>query len=347
MVTPMMKVLFRVDAGPRIGLGHLQRCLSLAMALHKFNAACIFLCNNEPKVKDRVTRFGFYGRTLDTIESWGADDLAQTIQMAAANRCNAIVVDSDYEGAGYLSKLRSAGFFVCAIEDTAPHPFPCQLVVNGDGHACQLLYHSSSRDTIFLLGTEYSILRPEFWKIPKRTLRDVAQNILLTLGGDDIYNLMPRILGLLGELPGTFFVTAIIGPFFDNLAEIEIAAKNARYPVRLIHAPDAVHKLMLNADVAVSAGGQTLYELACVGCPTVAVRVASNQDGQLQVFAKEGFLRVVGRANDNDIVDSIGNALLSLLSNTEARDSMGAAGQRLVDGQGALRVARMILAEVG
>lgn len=340
-----ISVLFRVDAGPHIGLGHLQRCLSLATALLHCGAACLFLTNEEPTARDRVRRFGFDGYTLGAVESWGANDLAQTIAMAASHRCAVIVVDSDYEGAEYLSQLRDDGFFVCAIEDIAPHPFPCQLVVNGDAHARQLSYDSSSGDTLFLLGPEYCILRREFWKIPSRVMRDVVQNVLVTLGGADPYNLMPRVLGLLGELPGTFTVTAIIGPFFENLSEVEAAAERVRRPVRLVHLPDSVRDLMREADMAVSAGGQTLYELACVGCPTVAVRMASNQDGQLQVSVDAGLIRAVGRADERSVVIAIGDAVLSLLRNPRARAAMSAAGQRLVDGQGALRVAETILAE--
>ncbi len=340
---PESCVLFRVDAGPQIGLGHLQRCLSLASALRQLDATCLFLTNEESNLLDRVTRFGFSGYRLDAIESWSAEDLAQAISIAGAHGCDAIIVDSDYEGDGYLDQLRKAGFFVCAIEDMAPHPFPCQLVVNGDAHAHQLPYHSSSGDTLFLLGPEYSILRAEFWKIGPRVVSDGVENILVTFGGADPYSLTPRVLKLLNELPGTFSVAAIIGPFFNNIREIEAAVERAERPIRLVHSPDSVCSLMLESGLAVSAGGQTLYELACAGCPTVAVRMAANQDGQLQVFEKSGFLRVAGRGDDDRIHNAIGETVLSLLPDPQGRKSMSGAGQRLIDGQGALRVAERIL----
>lgn len=339
------KFLFRVDAGPQVGVGHLQRCLSLATALCHFDVDCLFLTNKEPAVLDRVKHFGFDGYVLEAARSWGVDDLTQTIATGVAHKCNAIVVDSDCEGTEYLSQFRNAGFFVCAIEDTAPHPFPCQLVVNGDAHARQLLYHSSSGDTSFLLGPEYSILRREFWKVLPRVVRDVAENILVTLGGSDRYNLMPRVLRMLDDLRGDFTVTAIIGPFFGNLAEVKSVAEHAKHPVTFVQSPDSVRTLMLEADVAVSAGGQTLYELACVGCPTVAIRLASNQDGQLEAFAKAGFVRAVGRAEDEHVVTAMGHAVLSLLGDSKARAVMASAGQRLVDGEGAMRVAKTIMEE--
>ena len=346
MLTSKTIVLFRVDASPELGLGHLQRCLSLATALRQLKAACVFLTNESTSASERVARFGFDCRTVGAAESWGADDVERTLAMAASQECSAIVVDSDYEGADYLGQLRSAGFYVCAIEDVAPHPFPCQMVVNGDAHAYQLHYDSTSGDTLFILGPKYSILGADFWHVPSRTVRDGVQNILVTLGGADPYNLTPRILDSLDKLPGRFTITAITGPFFKNQSEVESAARCAQRQVSLVHAPDSTCELMIEADLAISAGGQTMYELACVGGPTIAVRIASNQDGQLQVFDEAGFALPIGHADDDNIASNIGDAVKALLPDFKSRAAMAAAGQRLVDGQGAMRVAQAILTEV-
>ena len=72
-------------------------------------------------------------------------------------------------------------------------------------------------------------------------------------------------------------------------------------------------------------------------------RMAANQDGQLRVFEEAGFIRVAGRGDDDKVVDVIGEAVLSLLPDYRARSAMSAAGQRMIDGQGALRVARAII----
>lgn len=339
-------VLFRVDAGPNIGLGHLQRCLSLAGALNRFGVYSLFLTNEEPRARDRVKNFGFQGYTIDGVESWGEKDISKTLEIAALNRSVAVVVDSDYEGADYLRELRDAGFFVCAIEDLASHAFPCQLVVNGDAHAKSLRYRSSSGDTMFLLGPEYAMLQNEFWEVPTRAHTDKVENILVTFGGADGFGLTPKVLNLLKTLPGSFFVTAIIGPFFESVDKVEAAMAGGDRRIELVRSPASVHKLMMQADLAISAGGQTLYELACVGCPTIAVRTASNQDGQLEVFEQAGFIRLAGRGDDDRIVDLIGDAVLSLVKNPKTRRNMSAAGQRLIDGHGALRVARAILSAI-
>jgi len=46
------------------------------------------------------------------------------------------------------------------------------------------------------------------------------------MGGSDPYNIMPKIIDLLDTLPGTFSVTAIIGPFFEELANANIWHKS-------------------------------------------------------------------------------------------------------------------------
>lgn len=338
-------MLVRVDANSSLGLGHVQRCLALASALRRLGAAPHFLMNTPQAIHDRVRAAGFPSDPLETDEAWDAGDRERTTALAESRGCRLVVVDSDHEGEDYLWQLRCAGFFVVAIEDLVPHPFPCQVVVNGDAHAEQLPYRSSSGDTLFLLGLRYTILRDELWDVLPRPTPAAVRNVLVILGGADPFNLMPEILAALAQVPGPFCITAVVGPFYRNLKEVASAAEGANHRIRLVHSPRSVRSLMLEADLAVCAGGQTLYELARVGCPTVAVRVAANQDGTLQDLAERGIVRFVGRAEERGVVSMIADAVASLLHDRGTRGAMAAAGRQLVDGRGALRVAERVLAE--
>jgi len=122
------------------------------------------LTNEEPTVIERVKRFGFESCILEADDSWGTADLEETLSIAATRECSTIIVDSDYEGADYLNRLRDTGYLVVAIEDNVPHSFPCHIVINGDVHVRELSYQSPFEDTHFLLGPEYSILRENFGK---------------------------------------------------------------------------------------------------------------------------------------------------------------------------------------
>lgn len=264
--------------------------MSLAAALQQLGATCLFLDTRDHTIRDRVANSGFNVSRTEGIAPGTAEDLKQVLDTALLHECEAIVVDSYDASHEYVMRLRTAGLYVVAIDDLARFAFPCQLVVNCGLQARQLPYSSSSGDTTFLLGPQYALIRPEFWQIPSRAIADRVQNVLVTLGGGDPQNLTPTLLGLLDDLPGDFTVTTIIGPFFENREEVGHAANASRRSVRLLEDPSSMCSLMLEADLAVSAGGQTLYELAATGTPTVGVQVAENQASNLRALAAQGVI---------------------------------------------------------
>ena len=340
----MAGVLFRVDAGPGVGLGHLQRSLSLASALRQYGAECAFVTHQAALSGERIGAFGFQREVLRAESSWGPEDLAQTCSVLRRREWTTVVVDSGRKGSEYLQGLRNAGLSVCAVEDLAPFPFPCQLVVNGDAHAGRLRYQSSSGDTRFLLGPEYAALRQEFWEVPDRRVQPRSGKILVMLGGADPHNLMSSLLRVMGEWPVPLEITAVIGPYFEHLDRVEEAARSISSAVKLVTDPTSVRALMEEADLAVSAAGQTLYELARVGCPAVSFVMGSDQDAQLEVIAQSGCVLSVGDSRQGDFCGRVREALTVLLDDAALRAAMTEAGRRLVDGQGAHRVAQAVLA---
>lgn len=339
-----MSVLFRVHAGPEIGLGHLQRSLSLAAALKRNGIVSQFLVNHSPESLDYVTRVEFPAEKLPPVLSWGREDFAFTADAAGRFRAHVVVVDSPDVPALYLRWLRDAGFFVIVRDDSARYAFPGHIVFNGNADAPRLPYVSCDSDTLFLLGPEYAVLSADFWRVSARVVREKVEHLLVILGGADSCGLMPKLLRLLDDVPGDFSVTAVVGPFFGNKGAVKAAADQAKRFVKLVESPTSLRGLMEEADVAISGAGQTLYELACVGCPTVAIQVAADQEGQLRAMAEAGCVRFAGNAKRMDILPQVHAAVLLLLADREARSAMARAGQELVDGQGAFRVTGEILA---
>lgn len=340
-------ILIRTDAGSGIGLGHLQRSLSLADALNQIDIEVRFLSNTTAYGRSRVESRGFKIDLLKATDSWSRQDIQNTCEIANLNGCNTIVVDSHESTSEYLCSIRSQGFFVIARDDLSLAPFPCQMVINGNIDAENLPYQSSSGDTQFLLGTEYMVLGNEFEEAIPRLNQPSVNNLLVILGGADHLNVMPRLLTYLSSLPGNFEISAVIGSFFENIASVESVAKSASRSIRLSYSPASTYDLMIETDLAVSAAGQTLYELACVGCPTVAFSVAANQKTHLINLEKAGVLQSAEGFNVDDVIRKTGLSLASLMSSQERRNAMSAAGQKLVDGKGANRVARKIIAAIG
>src|SRR5262245_45383207 len=95
-------ILFRVDAGPRVGYEHLWRCLVYAAALRRRRRPAFFLSQLEPTaLAPSVKRGG--NEWLDADAPAGAaEDLEETIQEVRRLRPQAVVVDAPGAGADYL-----------------------------------------------------------------------------------------------------------------------------------------------------------------------------------------------------------------------------------------------------
>ena len=150
----------------------------------------------------------------------------------------------------------------------------------------------------------------------------------------------------LDEIPGDFAVTAVVGPVSGFADEAQQAAASSRRSVSLVHSPASLRDLMLAADIAISAGGQTLYELAATGTPTLAIQVADNQAGNIQPLSEKGAIRRLGRAGESGLTENLRSMMAGFVSTGghAARLRMSSAGRALVDGRGARRAARELMA---
>lgn len=337
-----VRILFRVDAGTAIGLGHLRRCLALAAALETKDLIPLFLTNTEPGIVDLVERSGFRWSAIDS-PAWDQKDAEETEAFAKRNKCRLIVADSDRKKPDYLDHLRKNALTV-SIEDNETAPLACHLLINGNAHAEQMNYRSANGDTEFLLGPHYSLLPAVYWNPSRKEPADQVRSLLVSVGGADPRNLTPRLLDRIRDIPGSFSVTVVVGPFFTNRPDIERSARDLGRPCRLVDAPPDLRTVILEADLAVTAGGQTLYELACCGCPGIVLKTAENQRAQIRRFTEEGAVRSAGPADQPATTERLAEEIRNLLQDRSLRTAMSRAGRGLVDGLGALRSAEKMVA---
>jgi len=134
----------------------------------------------------------------------------------------------------------------------------------------------------------------------------------------------------------------VIGKGFGK-ETVEGCERIADGRTELIYFPDAerMKRLMLESDIAVSGGGQTLYEMARLGLPAVAIIVAENQSMQVRSFFKKGFLLNFfwwDRFTEKDLINAVKN-----LYDPRVRRKLADTGRNLVNGQGARRLVKLYL----
>jgi spore coat polysaccharide biosynthesis predicted glycosyltransferase SpsG len=106
--------------------------------------------------------------------------------------------------------------------------------------------------------------------------------------------------------------------------------------------PGGLFTALRTAAVAVVAGGLTLYEACALGTPVVALAVTPAQRVATRAFARAGAAIDVSATVRAPALALAAEATLALLSDRDRAAALGHRGGRLVDGDGAARVARRI-----
>jgi spore coat polysaccharide biosynthesis predicted glycosyltransferase SpsG len=315
-----------------VGFGHVGRCLALAAALAPA-ADCRLLLDAEGPAMTVVR-----GRRLP-CEKIG-NDLGALLAAVEAMRADALVVDSYTLNVTALRPLRDRLRLLVLVDDTGEFPLPAHLVVNPTP---SVRPPATGRDG-YLLGTEFALLAREFAQAPARDWFMEPARVLLTLGATTPAGLMGALAGAARWALPEVAIDVVIGPAADQL--LVNRALRAVGGTTLHVSPDDMRGLMLGADLAVSAGGVTLFELAATGMPTVGVALAANQRPNLIGLADAKGLLFAGGAEDPRLPAAVGQALHNLARDAHRRRTLGERARMLVDGQGAARVATALRARL-
>lgn len=108
---------------------------------------------------------------------------------------------------------------------------------------------------------------------------------MITLGGGDENNFTKYILDLLLNNYNDIEYEVVLG---NSYKYKDFMIKNYRHKnINFYINMNNMAGIMLNCDLAISAGGNTLYELCACGTPTIAVIIADNQVKFVQGITKK------------------------------------------------------------
>jgi UDP-2,4-diacetamido-2,4,6-trideoxy-beta-L-altropyranose hydrolase len=331
----------RANAGPTVGFGHVRRCVSLAEALIEKGAEVVFFANAESQPDSWLPRARTGIAHVEIVPADEARTLTTTYSHARNLNVQVLVVDSYDSTAEALAK---APITIATIIDEAPAlAIPAMLIVNGAADAASAS-HPLATGARALLGPEYVLLRREFAVQEPRVLRPETSHVLVMAGGGDSTGLSLLFVDCVRVVLRDATITVVVGPFFSDTVVAALRDKAASDPrLHLVRDPSSVRELMMSADVAITSGGQTTYELAATGLPACAVRVALNQTGNLEGLRARDAILWVGDVGDADLPTRVDRGLRALVTDARLRQSLSRAGQMTVDGRGASRVADAIL----
>lgn len=335
------RLLVRADADERIGAGHLVRSLALAQAWRRRGGSVEAMTTATPQADAFVAAAGI--GDVPVPRRWpAAEDLAAVLQWIGRAPREAsgswVVVDGYDFDVEYCSRIRAAGARVLAIDDMAHQArYDADVLLNQNLGAERLAPRYRGCGTL-LLGPRFALLRPEFSSpVAPREYADSVSRILVTLGGarwDAPVATIVEAIARSGAGRRVKVVADAAGPL--TVAAIGAASRGAVTVDVLSHAPDMA-ELMAWADLAITGGGSTLWEVLRLGLPALAVVVAENQRDIAAAAAAAG--AIDGAVALQDLaVDTLSARIAALDRDRERRTRIGRTGASIVDGRGADRV---------
>lgn len=311
-----MKIAIITEGYQGTGYGHLTRCLSIYQAFEEKNIIPLYIANCDDEGKKFIPNVNLL--QLNWIEN--TDFLLNSIQ-----NYDIAIIDSYLAPTELYKKIYNTVKKSVYLDDYIRLDYPPGIIINGTICAENLPY-KKSKEHEYLLGINYIPLRKEFWdvEIPKRNGK--IKNVLITFGAQDFRDLTPKILTyLLNQFPNYDYY--VVG---GKLRADEIKNENVHY-YNSVNARQML-KLMLTVDIAITAAGQTTYELARVTLPTIAICVADNQRYNLKGWKNTGFINEEIWVDDDNLFEKVEY-------NIEKKENSQIIA--LVDGQGARRVVNL------
>lgn len=313
-----MKVILLTEAGRNIGLGHLMRMSAIQAVLNEKGIDTLLLVDSDLKI--------VLNSVPNDYVNWPENKKAI---LKYAKKFETAIVDSYLASREYFSFLRENFKKIVVIDDYNRIIFPADMIINPNIFGDILDY--SNQSALITGGSDYVILRQAFrFNIKKFKISDKINEIVIMLGGSDYRNMLPSLINL----------------FNGRTKKINVIVNNEEYkknPVEYI-SNGCIHyhsykndsflvKSMLKADLAISAAGQTLNELASIGLPAISICIDHDQVNNMEYFYKRGFLIKKIMWDDKDLSTLLLEAWNELRSK-ELRKKISRTGPKLVNKNG-------------
>ncbi len=299
------------EGGPRLGFGHAGRCLAL---WEELGDSAAFQVHD-----DAVVCF---------LREQGAPIVSNSSAPLVVLDRAALVTEQE------VGLLRAEGRRVVLIDDLGPARMQADVVLDPPTAAVW-----PPAAGVRLAGFEHVLLRREVREAaPARAAHGVdvatraAGSVLLAMGGSDPTDLTPLLADVLSG--AGIDVTVALGPGYRGSFPITSPLPVGR---------EGFVSALASADLLVAGYGHSLLEAAHLGVPAIAVVYRSEQLPHAAAFCRQGtaeLLDLTTRSNSPQLAAATGRLLLA----PERRAEMSARGQELVDGRGAERIAKTLLA---
>ena len=334
-------MIIRADTSPKMGAGHVMRCLALAQAWQIHGGSVVFAMHSvAPKINARLK--GEHANVhIIRAKPNSRDDSTELIDLAHQYQTAWIVVDGYMFDHLYQQAIKDAGYRLLWIDDYGHANHYCaDIILNQIPGGDETQYRHRSSSSELMIGTRYALLRREFVEraCEDRTFSGDGSRLLVALGGSDPDNMTLKILQSL-HLPehASLEIVVLVGAANPHLSELESWVQQSSLKIHLKHHVSDMPTWIAWADIAIAAAGNTSWEMAFMGLPLITMILADNQRAPAEALHHAGSAINLGW-HEAITADTVRRSLNHLLTSPATLEQMSKSGRLLIDGLGPNRV---------
>lgn len=326
-----MRILIITEANEIVASGHLMESIALYRELIKKGVeVCILVNSDIPEFFGELLRDYNYSQYCKTLDD-GKEDI---IRHLINNKYDVIVTDLREIKNCQLKyiKKRLTGKTIC-LDEWGNRFLECDVIVNN--MADKRFWNYKDSTSKIYTGPEFLILseKLECYHKKEKIINEKIKKIVISMGGVDKNNNTKRIVDVLKDTTKYESVDVVLGGGYKWDEEITAVVENiSNY--RIHKNIDYLFDLFYEADLVFSAGGNTMYELAAIGTPTIIIPTMEHEKINGKAFEKKGFSHVVKLEEVTNIIANMSK---------EHRNKESLAGKDLVDGYGLKRISNIIM----
>ncbi|TFB09344.1 hypothetical protein E3V08_00440 [Candidatus Atribacteria bacterium MT.SAG.1] len=342
MEKKIFKIIFRCDASPDIGLGHLIRCLSVAKELQKQNQ--IIFATTKDDMISYIKEVGF----KIIFKEKGETEEKYLKRLNHIVHPDIVVIDKKYPySIESLSDFKQNNIRVIIIDNVCEGLLECDEIIFPNAHLDKNVlkkYLSAERINQVKTGPEYVILRDEILALKEKINNNLhnPQNIVVTTGGTDPEGVLLKLIPWLKEMKLKANILILIGQAFKYKNELEKI---------IINLPDNFQVLpysleeFLKADIVICTFGVSIYEMIYLQIPTICISHSrENAKGAKILKERYGTIENLGFVK-NLTPQNLHISIKKLLENGTYYQKIIQKCNDLLDGKGAKRISNVIIGE--
>ncbi len=325
-----------------------MRCISLAQAFHRMG-----IKDTTFLVRGLYNRDHYDKLLMKTgLGCIFLPDDAVGLQIGFERYCrpgclNIMVFDNyDVTSAQMIAHKEKFGHLV-AIDDLADREFCADVIINQNLNAESLNYKTIGA-TIKLMGPSYVLLRESILQIRDTGggSNDEEVRIFMSFGGgyvlDRVRDFLKMFSALDERLESKIHIDFAVSKDSMQVKEIErIFSGFVHIDSELLIGCYDLAAVMKKSRFAITAAGSSVFELAFLGKPQIAIIIDNNQDITGSNLNDKGFgicIGAIDKIAENEFIE----VFMRLMVDVNLRGAMALKGRSLVDGGGADRVVHEI-----